>query len=275
MLLLKRPPEPGGFAAAVQALRDAVKVEIDAGRKPEFSEKWSDYKDVLSQAQFLKCGFCELKIIAGYFGDVEHYYPKGEVWALPPEPAHWGRERRGLSTVVGRRKVVLSQTGYWWRAYDWLNYLLACKICNSSWKRSYFPVQEVPHPVPPLPTVPVTPFLINPFDGPAPAQHLRFTDIGQVEARPGSVHGRETIKTVGLDRESLRDAREEKARKTHHLVQRLASAQDPAATNQTMRDLLDLGRKQYVHAGMVRIVFTDQAGLTWTQLEQALGESDT
>ncbi len=117
--------------------------------------------------------------------------------------------------------------------------------------------------------------LINPFDGPDPALHLRFTDIGQIEARPGSVQGRETIKTLGLDRESLRDAREEKARKAHHLVQRLASTQDATATQQTLRDLLDLGRKQHVHAGMVRIVFAVQSGLTWTQLEQALGESDS
>ena len=33
-----------------------------------------------------------------------------------------------------------SHPGYWWLAYDWANYLYACKPCNEAHKKNHFPL---------------------------------------------------------------------------------------------------------------------------------------
>ena len=272
MLQLKRPRKPRGFEAAVRSAREAVEAAVACGNEPVFEPVWRRYKAEFAQAQHHKCGYCEIKAFAGEPGDVEHYHPKAAVWALRDDPSTWGREVPHLSNVEGRRHRVLSSRGYWWLAYEWKNYLLACDRCNSAWKASFFPVEEASRALPPDPRRPEMPLLLSPFGRRKPGRHLRFSDLGQVESVPSSPFGFETIRTCGLDRESLRDAREEKARKTYDLLQRLSSA-DGAKAKEHMRDLVELGRVDYAHAGMVRAIFEDVVGTRWRLLEDAVGSA--
>jgi hypothetical protein len=80
------------------------------------------------------------------------------------------------------------------RAFDWLNYLLACSLCNSNFKRDRFPLDSVGQPL-----------LLNPVEE-EPLDHLalspstgKFTSLTQ--------KGAESIPVFGLDRAVLEKGR--------------------------------------------------------------------
>ncbi len=269
----------GQVAAVAQAAQPAKgkgrgtkKKDGDPGRL-NFPPAWGRYKAHFVEAQHGKCAYCDAKIIANQDGDVEHFYPKGEVWALRDDPVTWGQERRNLATVQGRLHDVVSAQGYWWYAYDWTNYLLACRVCNSYWKLSFFPVKENPRTAPPREEVCEIPLLLNAFDQCNPADHLRFDWIGQIEARVGSHLGRETIRTCGLDRLSLQLARKGAAEDAYQAAQELRNAVvagDDDATLGSLRDFRRLGQADRAFSGIVRAIFEDQCELNWADLEAAL-----
>ena len=78
------------------------------------------------------------------------------------------------------------------RAFDWLNYLLACTECNSNFKRTRFPLDARGEPL-----------LLDPTDPcEDPLDHLLFSpDTGRFE--PVSQKGRESEEIFGLNRASL------------------------------------------------------------------------
>lgn len=260
------PAEPNGFAAHVSAQRDAVEAAVKKKKKPEFPPKWSDFKDALSSAQHRKCGFCEAKVVGVAFGDVEHYSPKSEVEELPNNPDLWGREVANLATTVGRKPATVAALGYWWRAYEWENYLLACTICNQQWKKAIFPVRERPRPIPPKPRAKETALLLNPFRGPHPKDHLEFGRHGEVSPRANSEYGLETIKTCGLDRPSLREFRLAIARRTHRRIDDLKNLAGPEL-DRVLRDICDDGAETEPHCGMVRAMYEQRTGTSWAELE--------
>lgn len=280
MMRFTPPPEPPDFKKSVE--RSVRKIEQafnnpnppassnPTGKKRaiKFTEKWKDYKAEFSKAQSGKCGYCEIRVIAGQDGDVEHYAPKGEVWEV--DPLAPGQEVEFLSKVVGRKPKILAQQGYWWLAYDWLNYLLACAICNQNWKGAIFPVTETSRTLPPDQKTLEKPLLLNPFRGKDPGECLRFTDLGQIEARDKSHEGLATIATCGLDRTSLMKARKEKAEKAYHLANKLSDARDKndqPAMQECYNDFLKLGNQEYDYCGMVRIIFEEQTLISWEDLE--------
>ncbi|MBZ4331365.1 hypothetical protein ACIHQR_08800 [Corallococcus coralloides] len=63
------------------------------------------------------CAFCERGLGEDRRGDVEHFRPK----SAAKEATH---------------------NGYWWLAYEFENYLLSCSTCNSSHKRTLFPLEQ-------------------------------------------------------------------------------------------------------------------------------------
>jgi len=130
---------------------------------------------------------------------------KGEVWALGDDPATWGQETAdGLSNITGREKSVLFDSGYWFRAYDWSNYLFACTVCNSRWKLSYFPRQAGrPSDAPdPRSEIGMQPLLLNCcFDDEAPWKHFRFNP-----ARPDREDHRARLRDDPHVRTRSRDA---------------------------------------------------------------------
>jgi hypothetical protein len=287
------PPKPPTFDAAVAKHRAAVQRLFEAGKlaakakaaaakrsssKPKakppekFPAAWSNFKADLSKAQYRKCAFCEGFAIGQGFGDVEHFAPKAELEALGDDETTWGIERENLAIVTGRTPVAVSQTGYWWLAYDWDNYILACTICNQQWKRAIFPIKEA-RTRPPAQGDAETIYLLHPFRGEAPKDHLESGPLGEVKAKNNggavSPYGRETIRTLGLDRPSLREQRRSIASKTHKKIDALTDA-TPARRLELLGDIRLDGGFDQPFCGMVRAIFEQRTGVTWQQLETGL-----
>lgn len=80
--------------------------------------------------------------------------------------------------------------------FTWENYLLACSICNSNYKRDAFPVDHNGEAVLLDPTVD------------EPADHLQFSPTtGRYDPIPGSAKADESIRVFGLNRSLLEQAR--------------------------------------------------------------------
>ncbi len=84
----------------------------------DFPSYWSepDIKQALWDMHKGKCCYCERKRDMKRESDVEHFRPKSEVDEDENHP------------------------GYWWLAYKWDNYLLSCKTCNQTYKKTHFPL---------------------------------------------------------------------------------------------------------------------------------------
>ena len=227
---------------------------------------WGDVKPYFMEAQHRKCGFCEV-IITESTGDVEHYRPKNAVWSL----AERGAEQEHLVNIRGRRFNKDFASGYWWLAYSWDNYLVSCPTCNQKWKSALFTVAEQRTSPPAVGDENAeTPMLMDPFGWESPSAHLEFDDLGQVQALANSPIGSDTIVTCGLDRESLRSSRFEKAVRAFALLRNLSQAATPDGTMQILADFYELGRPEYVHYGMVRCIFVQNTGISWEDLERAI-----
>lgn len=277
MLILIRPNKPDGFDKDVKQNRRKIKYSIKNDQEPDFENKWKDYKSIFSQAQRGKCGYCEIQVIGGQYGDVEHYAPKAAAWDLKPDPNTWGVEQPDLSKVKGRDPNKLYDRGYWWLAYDWDNYLLSCEICNQAWKSAIFPVLENPRKKPPKnkPSNKYnneTPLLLNPFDNQNPSEHLKFGNLGEVEARDNSKFGWATINVCGLDRPSLRMARLWTAKRVYRLIQEFLDANTEELKNRALIDIFELGGPEGHHPGMVRVIFENETGFSWSNLEKLINK---
>jgi hypothetical protein len=161
---------------------------------------WTELKEWLLENVFAeKCAYCEVKISPGFFGDGEHYRPKGNV------------------TVVdgtGKRKVVSLQDGnrhpgYYWLAYDWRNLLPACSKCNNT-KSDQFPVAaahlDSPVDEPDALNDKEQPLLINPYFE-DPGKYIVFGRFGIIAPLDGNARGRATIEVFGLNRRELVEER--------------------------------------------------------------------
>ncbi|MCB9846768.1 MAG: hypothetical protein H6811_12380, partial [Phycisphaeraceae bacterium] len=138
-----------------------------------------------------------------------------------------GVEDAETGTVIGRTFQNTQRPGYWWRAYDWSNYVVTCFRCNSTWKKCLFPLATGPRTAKPDRGADERALLLDPYVEPGsdadPVRHLRFQDGRAApddpapRGVPGQVvgeteEGRETIRSCGLDRPSLVDARSRVAR---------------------------------------------------------------
>jgi uncharacterized protein (TIGR02646 family) len=107
-------------------LYDADPTAYQNGNK-KFEIKKSIYghktvKKQLIADQFGKCCFCEADFTANGFGDIEHFRPKG-----------------GYQQNVDDE---VKKPGYYWKAYEWDNLFFSCQICNSRYKKNYFPLED-------------------------------------------------------------------------------------------------------------------------------------
>jgi hypothetical protein len=142
----------------------------------------------LRTAQADKCAFCESKISATGHGDVEHYRPK--------------------KAVAQKDGDAFLRPGYYWLAYDWCNLLLACAICNQTFKRNLFPLR---HPRRRARShhddlTREKPLLIDPSGAINPRRHIGFRAEIAVPLR-GSRRGVATIEVAGLNRAPLVEKR--------------------------------------------------------------------
>ena len=186
-------------AAATQAVLD----DVAAGSRPGWTPAvWSELKQWLLANVFDgKCAYCEKKITGGFFGDAEHYRPKGKVTV---------KEHGRVDTVMHDGKP---HPGYYWLAYNWRNLLPACELCNSSdGKMNQFPVanghvfRPEDGPDPDALDLAEGPLLLHPYRD-DPSRHLRFGVEGTVAPRDGSREGEESIKVYDLSRELLETER--------------------------------------------------------------------
>lgn len=96
---------------------------------------WSEIKDVLIGLQHQKCAYCERKFSKWPIEwDVEHFRPKNGVedWSNSELPFSLGNA---------------FPQGYYALAYQFGNYLVSCKHCNSDLKHSFFPIAGVRGPI--------------------------------------------------------------------------------------------------------------------------------
>ena len=84
-----------------------------------FPDHWNraDVRGVLYAMQWRVCAYCARLLPGNDRGDVEHFRPK--------------------KSVRGDRL----HGGYWWIAYELSNYVLSCRVCNSSRKGNKFPLR--------------------------------------------------------------------------------------------------------------------------------------
>lgn len=110
---------------------------VKAGRFEERSSIWSKVKPAYMRLQMNKCVFCERQFENPDYGtiefDVEHFRPKSSVGTWPDPVRHPGL-RYDFETGLP------APDGYYWLAYDVLNYAASCKVCNTTFKLNYFPV---------------------------------------------------------------------------------------------------------------------------------------
>jgi hypothetical protein len=105
-------------AGARQRAEDQRRRAQNPNAPLEFPAHWKavDVRGALLAMHGWVCAFCERELGQDRRGDVEHFRPK----SAAKEATH---------------------KGYWWLAYEFENYLLSCITCNSSHKRTLFPLQ--------------------------------------------------------------------------------------------------------------------------------------
>ena len=98
---------------------------------------WSEIKDAYITLQCNKCAYCETpmpegsKALIAY--DVEHHRPKSRTSAWPDAKK---RQSLAIDYHVGSGR----SRGYPELAHHPYNYAVACKVCNSPYKGSFFPI---------------------------------------------------------------------------------------------------------------------------------------
>ncbi|MCA9139524.1 MAG: hypothetical protein KDB00_22275 [Planctomycetales bacterium] len=121
-----------GWIDAAKSKTDA----LEADPASEVASIWSPIKAVFMELQHSKCIFCEKEIENQPIEqDVEHFRPKNNVkpWKVPD----WMKDGERITVS---QPVTGSEPGYRLLAYNFLNYAAACKTCNSTRKRDYFPI---------------------------------------------------------------------------------------------------------------------------------------
>lgn len=184
-----------------------------AGKYEESSSIWGEIKALYMQLQHNKCAYCESRLEGGALGaiqhDLEHYRPKKGVKKWPDPDKHPHR----YPFLTGDEW----SEGYFLLAYHPLNYVTACKSCNSPLKANYFPIAHARGPQHDEPQAlqsesPYLPYPLSDVDD-DPETLLTFAGI---LAEPASQQGqasqraRVTIDFFDLNgRESLRRERAE------------------------------------------------------------------
>jgi hypothetical protein len=251
---------------------------------PEFDYKFQDriWKQLktwlLENAFHFKCAYCEAPLdLDRYFGDAEHFRPKGQVTYQDDN----GKKIRAKCTLLSGEQI--NHPGYFWLAYNWKNLVPACSFCNSGDAkvdqfpaRKYFlarrlttsekkALQQEPMVSPADPDIcyldPADldaledPYLLNPLnvsEERKPQKHLRFGIAGKVVALDSSPYGAESIRVYKLTRERLRIRRQEAQEQIHRIYYQSLAEPDPnlkAKLEEKLR-MYRSGQKEYSAAAL-------------------------
>lgn len=192
---------------ARQDIIDAAKDKHKPNANDFKDEIWKELKNWLLKHVFHdKCAYCEIKNSRAS-AHAEHYRPKGLVTL----------DDKGKQVTV-KCQDGNEHPGYYWLAYDWQNIIPACEKCNTS-KANQFEIEASNHICSPD-AGPDTetlndlehPFLLHPYFGDLPEDHLMFDRNGMVHGK--SEKGRWTIRVCKLDDHDLVVARNENQKNT-------------------------------------------------------------
>ncbi|MBI4821158.1 MAG: hypothetical protein HY791_33165 [Deltaproteobacteria bacterium] len=248
------PPEFGKRALAeLQKLRSTVALRAPA--ESDFRSLWAEYKSILGPP---KCGFCERPRDLKFELDVEHYRPKTLVTRWRAEPP--------IDATEPPTQVPIGP-GYWWTAYAWSNWLLACSACNRLWKRNLFPLEGAR--IAPTEGVEASeqPLLLHPFEAFDSAEHFGWTPGGLVE--PLTARARATIQTCGLNRTELVKARQTLYKRAQRLTVRMKEGLRFGRSDEIQRtgqELAESVAAEAPFAAMARWVVQDELSLDWQDL---------
>jgi hypothetical protein len=268
MLSLARPTARADFVVKAQAYLAALRAAAAGGmaiegKHFEGRELWKTAKhkealvgDLLS---LTKCAWCERHREWRRELNVEHYRPKAEVTRWEGSPP--------LVSNEPPRQVPVS-SGYWWLAFDWNNYSLACDPCNQRWKRNLFPVRGSRAPYGEGMEAQEIALLVNPMSSFRTADHFSWTDLGIMNAE--SDRGEATIITCGLNRADLVALRARTARNVCDEIERLRRMlRSREAIGRHLQVLRELCAPASEFAGMNRWWVERKSGWTWDDLVAA------
>lgn len=205
-----------------------------------------------------KCHWCERRLAAKGELTVDHFRPKVKVTRWDGDPP--------LVSDEPPKQIDVSP-GYWWLAFTWNNYSLACYSCNQTFKRNLFPVVEPRLPFQEGVEVQEEPLLLDPATNFNVADHFSWTDDGIME--PISNQGRATIITCGLNRKDLLNVRLKVASDTLQAIQALRVAVEIGNRSEQRRErkkLQELGDRHSEFTSMVRWLFEKYFRIAWTQV---------
>lgn len=277
MLPWTRPDPHEDFEADARVLLAAFRADVEEGKAHgeafETRKIWSGSWTRRGQPRGLhkrklaepfpyatKCAWCERPRDLSRELDVEHYRPKAGV-------SEWREDPPQISDTPPQEFHL--GAGYWWLAFAWDNFSLACKTCNQGWKRNLFPVQT-----PRLPCVEGSedreePLLLDPASSFQTREHFRWETLtGIVEGI--SAKGRATIVTCGLNRTELLDRRGKVARATSALVDRFVSAwqaNDEKNTEKARARLVEQTSITAEFTSMTRWIVEERLGIAWEELD--------
>lgn len=265
MMSLVRPPAQADFVAKSQTYLVALQ-DIAAGGTPidgdhfEKRKLWSvpKHKEALvgTSRILTKCAWCEQHCEWRRQLDVEHYRPKAAVTRWEGSPP--------LVSDVPPEQVPVSG-GYWWLAFDWNNYSLACGPCNQGWKRSLFPVRGTRATYSQGMEAHEVALLLDPMSSFRTADHFSWNKLGIMNA--ASDRGEATIITCGLNRSPLVALRARTARTVLAEIEMLRrTLRSPTVADRHLRALRELCDPASQFAGMNRWWVEQTTGKTWEDL---------
>lgn len=163
-------------SAVVPSTLQVASVPASAADVKDTIYKASDVRGQLLRDQAYKCAYCECSLSRQY-NDVEHYRPKSR---------------------------------YYWLGHSWENLLYSCDLCNRTYKKDEFPLQNEQDRVTcPGSVANERPLIINPSEV-DPSSHIRFRRHVMVGLTP---EGKKTIDIFHLndrtERPDLIDNREQ------------------------------------------------------------------
>ena len=240
---------------------------------------------LLENVFHFKCAYCESPLeLDRYYGDAEHFRPKGEVTFKDQE----GSE--SCAQCILPDGTSIDHPGYFWLAYHWRNLVPACSFCNSGkGKGTQFPIkkgyllmkklsateratleQELKEEIfenpeqlgwyiigPRALDMDEEPLLLNPLNPDpqrTPKKHLRYGLGGDVVAVGDSPLGENSIRVFDLRRDALKRRRQ----KAQESVRRLyfgvrldskTEAEERARLNERLKPFRE-GEEDYSSAAL-------------------------
>jgi hypothetical protein len=234
---------------------------VQAGKYDETSSIWSEVKAVYMRLQHNKCAYCERRLASEEFGgaiehDLEHYRPKNTVVAWPTEAIAAERDIRfHFATGDGL------DNGYFWLAYEPLNYCTSCKKCNTPLKLNYFPVaaqRGADAVVPEALNEVERPFLVFPLGDldEAPENIITFDGILAIPRKRNGPRWRRAKVTIAFfelnNREELQRERAECLVALDNALAILESDLPDDRKQQAQRDIERMQSSRSPHASCVR-----------------------